>query len=275
MTAALRIISAASVTLEQLAAAFNASFAGYFYPMRLTGELLSWRVRAEHLELARSLIAYEGDELVGMALLGVRHDVGWVGGFGITEPYRGQGRAQQLMSPLIEAARAGGVRLLTLEVLQQNLAAIRLYERAGMRRARELIIYERTPQAASSRTGQLKQATPGELLRHFHRLHLQPPAWQRDLASLLVLDNMRALYLGSSDLPDAYVLLRDAPNGKTHLVDLAAAREESADALCAGLAEVQGSLRVINEPESSIFCAALEAHGFVATARQLEMVMAL
>lgn len=278
MTETLRIISAASVTLEQFAAAFEAAFAGYFYPMTLTSEQLSRRVRFEHLDILRSLLAYDNDELAGMAMLGIRQEVGWVGGLGITEKYRGRGRSHELMTALIAEARVLPLARLTLEVLRQNVAAIRLYERAGMEVARDLIIFERVEDAVTSRcvaVSQLKQATPPELLRHFHRLHLQPPAWQRDLPALLVMDGLQGLYLGAPDMPDAYALLRSWPNGMTYIVDLAAARKEDADALCAGLPRAEGRLRIINEPESSIFCAALEAHHFVATERQHEMVMTL
>jgi hypothetical protein len=50
MTGALRFISAAEVSLEELAAAFTAAFAGYFYPMTLSAEQLSRRVRFEQLD---------------------------------------------------------------------------------------------------------------------------------------------------------------------------------------------------------------------------------
>ena len=278
MTETLRIISAASVTLEQFAAAFEAAFAGYFYPMTLTGEQLSRRVRFEHLDILRSLLAYDGDELAGMAMLGIRREIGWVGGLGMTEMYRGRGRSHELMTALIAEARAFPLSRLTLEVLQQNVAAIRLYQRAGMQIERNLIIFERAEDAPvefNEDFSPLKQATPTELLGHFQRLHLQPPAWQRDLSALLVMDGLQGLYLGAREMPDAYALLRSWPSGLTYIVDVAAARKEDAEALCAGLDRFRGRLRIINEPESSIFCEALEAHNFVATERQHEMAMAL
>jgi GNAT superfamily N-acetyltransferase len=278
MTGKLKIVSAASVSLEEFAEAFVAAFAGYFFPMSLTAEQLARRVRFEQLDISRSLLAYDVDRLVGMAMLGLRQEVAWVGGFGITLEYRGRGRAHELMTALVEEARRCQARTLTLEVLRQNSAAIRLYERAGMRTARDLIIYERGPDVAPSHsTAQLLEAPPAELLQHFQRLHRQPPAWQRDLAALLVMEEMRGLYLGEREMPQAYALFREGPNEKTYIVDLAARDPAEADALCAGLTSYtqQKSLRIINEPESSIFCAALLAHGFVESERQHEMRMAL
>jgi GNAT superfamily N-acetyltransferase len=272
----MRIISAAQVSLQDLAAAFTASFSGYFYPMTLSAEQLSRRVRFEHLDLRRSLLAKEDDELVGMALLGLRGDVAWVGGLGITERYRGRGLSHELMRALISEARGFGSSLLTLEVLRQNQGAIRLYERAGMHIARALHIYARTAGApVLSEVLPLVEAPPAALLRHFHRLHLHAPAWQRTLASLLVMNGLRGLCLGEPDRPQAYALLRDWPDGTTYLVDLAAAESAGAEALCAALCHVPGPLRINNEPDDSIFNAPLAAHGFRETERQHEMVMAL
>src|SRR3982751_6152338 len=98
MTGKLLIRSAASVPLEELAASFNAAFAEYFFPIALTPEQLSSRVRLEQLDISRSLLAYDADSLVVMALLGLRGDVAWVGGFGITLEYRGRGRAHELIT---------------------------------------------------------------------------------------------------------------------------------------------------------------------------------
>lgn len=285
MTGELKIISAASVTLEEFAAAFVAAFNGYFFPMALNAEQLSRRVRFEHLDITHSLLAYDAydaDRLVGMAMLGLRRDVAWVGGFGITPEYRGRGRAHPLMTALIEEARRCQARTLTLEVLRQNSAAIRLYERAGMVAARDLIIYERVADkegaaSGSNSTARLLEAPPVELLQHFQRLHVHPPAWQRDLAALLVMEEVRGLYMGERERPQAYALFREGPNDKTYIVDLGARHPADADALCAGVAVQAGrrSLRIVNEPESSIFCAALLAHGFVEAERQHEMRMAL
>jgi hypothetical protein len=236
------------------------------------------KTRLEHLDLQHSLLAYDGQELAGMALLGFRGEVAWVGGFGIVEKYRGRGRAHELMSALIAEARACRMRLLTLEVLQQNHAAVRLYERAGMHIARELLIFERTGEGATAtlpHVTPLREEAPSELLRHFHRLHLQPPAWQRDLAALLAANVLRGFYLGERDSPLAYALIGEPRGGMTYIVDLAALEIEQADALCEGLRHVEGPLRIINEPATSIFHKPLLAHGFVETERQHEMIMAL
>ena len=273
----LRFVSAASVSLEEYAALFTASFAGYRYPITFDAERLARRVRQEQHDLTHSLVAYAGARPVGVAALAVRGERGWVGGFGVVPDERGRGRGRALMSALVERARACGVRTLSLEVLAGNTAARALYERAGMRVTRDLLILDRPADyvlPAAGRRG-LKEAPAAELLRHYWRLHAEPPAWQRELASLLAAD-LRGLYVGGRRRPRAYALLGyGRADGNTYLSDLAAADAAAAVEMCAALDRVPGFIRAVNEPERSPFAALLLEHGFREVMRQHEMVMEL
>jgi GNAT superfamily N-acetyltransferase len=287
----LRIVSAASVSLAEFAAAFTAAFDGYQFPIILDAARLSRRVRQEQYDLEHSLIAYEGGEVMGMAALAVRADVGWVAGLGVVPARRGRGFGHVLMAALLGRARACGLRRLSLEVLASNTAARRIYEGAGMRIVRALLLLERAggggeegrssePErrqlSSEPESRQLKEAEPAELLSHFARLHALPPQWSRGLPSLLVKVGMRGLYLGERERPDAYALLTEAADeGVTYLSDLAAADAESARELCAALGVVPGTLKIINEPEHSLLTAALLEHGFVEIERQYEMLIEL
>lgn len=293
----LRIVSASSVSLAEFADVFTAGFSGYHFHVVLDAARLARRVRQEQYDLSYSIVAYEGDEAVGVAALAVRADAGWVAGLGVVPAQRGRGRGRFLMEALLERARACGLRRLSLEVLAGNDAARRIYEGAGMRISRDLLLLERaasvegesvaeaSPQAHSSDTEErssdtegreLKEAEPKELLAHFARLHVVPPQWSRDLPGLLVKSRMRGLYLGERERPDAYVLLTEsADEGVTYLSDLAAADASVARELCAALVGIAGPLKINNEPEHGLFTAPLIEHGFVETERQHEMVIDL
>lgn len=265
--------NASSVSLDELASAFNAGFEGYFHPIDMTVEVLARRVRMEHIDLQQSLIAYIEQEFVGIALLGLRGREAWCGGLGIAPKFRGRGLAREIMSEFIKRARVCGCTSLRLEVLTKNTHAIRLYERAGMRVTRDLLLLERTGSinndAASSRA--LQRAQPEEMLRNFERLHAWRPAWSREFASLLSADGIHCFCLGDLDNPDAYALLVTRLDGVTQILDLAASSAEHAHALSSGLTHLYGSMRVVNEPEESLFIIALTAHGFAEVDRQHEM----
>lgn len=276
MSRPLIIKLASTVTLEEFAAAHNAAFAGYFFPISADAAMLARRVRIEQIDLHHSLLAYEGDELFGTAMLAVRGEVGRLESLGVTAKQRGRGRSRELMSAVIEQARACGLKRLVLEVLVQNIAALRLYESAGLSVVRDLLLLERKADVrdASSNRG-LKEAAAVDLLRHFARLHLTTPQWTRDLPSLLVMQQLKGLYLGAPSEPDAYLLFETRPDGQMNIKDMAAAGEDKARELCSHLDNVAVHINLFNEPESSIFLEPLKAHGFIEFGRQHEMACEL
>jgi ribosomal protein S18 acetylase RimI-like enzyme len=268
-----RFVSAASVSLEAYAAAITSSFEGYPVQVNFTAAMLARRVRFEQHDLESSLVALDGDEAVGMAGLAIRGGRGWVSGFGLVPAWRRRGLGRRFMSALLERARAAGLRQLSLDVLTGNTAAIRLYEGAGMRAVRDLLIFDR-PADYAPRGGTLKEAPAAELLRHYWRLHPEPPAWQRELSSLLAAD-LRGFYVGERRRPRAYALLSYGRDGHTYVSDLAAADALHAEEMCAALDRLSGPLKVVNEPERGPFAAPLRAHGFKEVMRQHEMWMEL
>ena len=275
MSQPLHIVSAASVSLEAYAAAFTSAFEGYFHPISHDAASLARRVRFEQYDLHNSLLAYEGGEVAGVAAVAVRGVRGWCAGFGIVPRLRGRGLGHELMAAFVARARGAGLRQLSLEVLAPNVGARKLYERAGMSVTRDLLVLERGAEAAAKTSRRApKEAPAAELLAHYARLHAEPPAWQRELASLLTAD-LRGLYVGPRARPRAYALTGRALDGNTFVSDLAAADEARAEELCAALGRVPGALRIINEPERSPFAAPLLRHGFEEVTRQHEMSMEL
>jgi GNAT superfamily N-acetyltransferase len=273
-----RFVSAASVSLEAFAAAFMSAFEGYAAPISVDCVWLARRIRYEQHDLLNSLVAFDGAEAVGMAVLAARGARGWCGGFGIVPRWRGRGLSRRLMSEMVARARASGLRRLSLEVLKGNTAAIRLYESAGMRITRDLLILERPAEwsgpPAAARAASLEEAPADELLEHFTRLHPEPPAWQREPAGLLAA-KLRGLYLGPRSRPRAYVLVKYTAEGDAHLSDLAAANARQARAMCAALGRLDCTLKIQNEPERSPYVAPLLEHGFREVMRQHEMTMEL
>jgi GNAT superfamily N-acetyltransferase len=273
-----RFVSAATVSLEAYAAAITASFEGYPVQIAFNAPMLARRVRFEQHDLENSLLAFEGNDAVGMAGLAIRGRRGWVSGFGVVPAWRRRGLGRRLMSALLERARGYGLRHLQLEVLAGNDAALGLYESAGMWVTRDLLVLERpaefVPQSPR-RGATLKEAPADELLTHYGRLHPEPPAWQRELPSLLAAD-LRGFYVGGRRSPRAYALLgHGRSDGNTYVSDLAAARAVDAEALCAALDRVAGQVRIVNEPERGPFAAPLLAQGFTEVLRQHEMSMEL
>lgn len=273
-TSNLKFVSAASLSLEAYAAAINASFEGYPVQITFTASMLARRVRFEQYDLESSLVAFDGEEVVGMAGLAIRGTRGWVSGFGVVPSWRRRGLGRRLMAELLERARGYGLRQLSLEVLSENIAARRLYEGVGMHVARDLLVMERPAEYVPPASRAPKAATAAELLRHYWRLHTEPPAWQRELSALLAAD-LRGFYVGGLRRPRAYALAGYARDGNVYLSDLAAADADAAREMCAALGRVERAFRIVNEPERGLYAAPLLEHGFKVVLRQHEMRMEL
>jgi mycothiol synthase len=92
-------------------------------------------------------VAEDGGEVAGFSLcwpsLPSDDEMGWVGTLGVRRPWRGRGLALALLRHSFRALHGRGLRQAGLGVDSANLTgATRLYERAGMHVAREMIRYE-------------------------------------------------------------------------------------------------------------------------------------
>ena len=264
---------AGTLPLDQLAKLFTRSFEGYFYATTMLPDQLAQRVRVEQIDLWRSPLLLVAGEPVGVALVALRGERAWCGGFGIVPPSRGKGLALLLAQQMLAEARAGGALRFTLEVLTRNERAAQVYQRAGLRSVRDLLILEwrRSPGAPTDAGPALANGEPEDLLATFGRLHLTPPAWQRDLPALLARSGLRGLALSEGDQLSAYTLYQEAPGGGARIIDLGAQDQSAALRLLASLKQRFERVMTVNEPDDSPTTRALVAAGFIELDRQHEM----
>jgi GNAT superfamily N-acetyltransferase len=268
--------SAASLSLDALAELFTRAFETYFYPGITSAHTLARRVACEQIDLLRSLVLRVDGEPAGIALLARRGERAWCGGFGVTMPHRGRGHSHALAAAMVQEAREAGAEQLTLEVLTRNAAALRVYERAGMRIARRLLVVTWRPDEgwAAPEAPALAEADPSALiLGHHAALHPAPAAWQREPAALLSLPELRGLALRDGDKVVAYALLQG--DEAARLQDFAARDEPAARRLIAALQGRFGSITSVNEPAESPLTPAFLRAGFVVADEQHELTMPL
>jgi ribosomal protein S18 acetylase RimI-like enzyme len=281
MPAQPRFLPAAAFSLDALAEIFTQSFEGYFYQANTSAEQLAQRVRLEQIDLYRSLVMLADDIPAGHALIAMRGAQAWCGGFGVLSAFRGQGLARPLSAAMLDSARAAGARRFSLEVLTRNERAIRTYTGAGLQVRRDLRIFSwsRPDQEAAAGTSsanaggpQIDEVTePLGLLEGFAALHPVPPAWQRDLPSLLARGSMRGLALREGGTIAAYLLFQQGADGGARIEDLGAGHAGQAAALLAALQARSKRIVSINEPDDSPLTAAFDASGFVESDRQHEL----
>jgi GNAT superfamily N-acetyltransferase len=233
------LVAADTLSFSELAELFTRGYEGYYLPIRVDEPTMRYMVETWDIDLSKSRVAPG----VGVCNLGVRGERGWIGGLGVVPEARRSGVARARMEAVLEQAPP----VVTLEVLEQNEPAIRLYESLGFERTRVLEVWTLPEQPAVDARG----AEPAPL-------GLSDLPWQREDASL------PAGY-ERVEVDGGALLLR----GGT-ILQLRADDEDAAAALLSrGTA-----LHYVNVPEGDVAIGALERLGGERTARQFELRLA-
>lgn len=132
----------AECTSAEAATALVRSFESYFVPVNVTAQTFERRFRAEHLDPFSSRIYYAGDSASAVLLVTRR---GWssrIAAVGVVPEMRGRGLGRRIMNEALADARTRGDRSVCLEVIEENVAALSLYEALGFRARRRLVGYD-------------------------------------------------------------------------------------------------------------------------------------
>jgi hypothetical protein len=230
------------------------------------------RVGVEQINLFHSVIMLTHDQPIGQALLGLRGIEAWCGGLGIISEYRGKGLATGLLFELIKQAHEAGAKQLTLEVLQKNTSAQRLYVKAGFKHVRDLRLLEwiaKPQDIIQPDTCYAESMQMGEIIPSFYRLHSVRPTWTRDLSSLMLLPNLLQLTHYENDALNGYVLYT-AKEGVARIYDLATNTSAIAEALLLRLRAAYHEIYSVNEPDDNRISQIYDDCGFQEYDRQHE-----
>lgn len=222
---------------EELAALFTRGYEGYFIPMHVDAATFRFMVDTWDVDLSRSRV----EPGKGVCNLAVRGERGWIGGIGVVPEARRGGLGRALMEAVLGVAPP----MVTLEVLEQNEPAIRLYESLGFERTRMLEVWA----LDAVREVDARSVTP-------EPLGGKGLPWQREDASLPPGGYERLEVDGGA------ILVRNE-----NVLQLAARDEDAAVALLS-----RGTkLSYVNVPEGDVASGALRRLGGTLRLRQLEM----
>jgi ribosomal protein S18 acetylase RimI-like enzyme len=125
---------------ERLIATLNDSFAADpFWHAVSASNFREFYLRSRGFDPELWTLAWDGDALAGYSLAYFQHGaddtIGWVGTLGVREPWRRRGLGEALLRTSFAKIHARGLRRAGLGVDAENVTgALRLYERAGMRK---------------------------------------------------------------------------------------------------------------------------------------------
>ena len=262
-----------------LAAAFTTVYAGYVMALTMSPAQVERHVRTTAIDLSRSPLWLDDEGAIqAMATLGIRGARGWIGGFGVAPPYRGQRLGHALLRTVIEIAVSCGIRQLELEVLTNNPAAIHIYERGGFQRAGDNLLGLRNeaPPTAGGAVMDALTVDRRPALEAIALIRPQPPCWQRERATLLAQPELSGVLVGAPSRPRAAATYRVSATDVL-IADVAARDAAAAAALLASLARTWPGRRmhVSNEPERSVVHQAMLEAGWTEVWRQHRMVRPL
>ncbi len=171
------LFPASDFTIPQLADLMTRSFEGYFVPINITESALLTMLKRDSIDLTSSRVMINNDEPAGIALIARRGWTSRLAAMGILSQARNQSLGTQTMHKLIEEAKERQDKEMILEVIEQNTAGVKLYEKVGFKKIRRLVGYKlENPQVESKE--ELKEIDIRELARLVTYHGLKDLPWQ-------------------------------------------------------------------------------------------------
>lgn len=272
-----------SVNSKDILKVFNESFADYFVPFKLTENQLVSKMTSDKINLNLSVGVFENQKLIAFILHGFdtinNQKVVYNGGTGVMPKNRGQGITKKMYDFALPILEKNGIDKIILEVINENIPAIKSYEKVGFKTTRELACFKGIFKPKNSNTVVETielQNYDWNLMESFWDIHT---TWQN---SKNVLDDLkkdndaRATYINGQLI--GYVIYKPKSKQIQQIAIHKSFRKKGiATKLIAELAEKYGSyFSVINvDKKSKHVTGFFESLGFEYSIEQLEMELDL
>ncbi|WP_312333409.1 GNAT family N-acetyltransferase [Sphingobacterium sp.] len=173
---------------SDLLIAINGAFADYIVPFQLGASQLEAKIRNEDILIDWSIGIFDGARLVAFILNGRREIEGrkviYNAGTGVLPAYRGKGLVGKMYGFIQPFFQEHQVDQLLLEVIDNNLSAIRAYEKNGFVKGRKLLCFGGELQVSAgsfSCSIELMHNFPWDILQAFWDIE---PSWQNTITSM-------------------------------------------------------------------------------------------
>ncbi len=153
----------------------NVCFEEYVMPVSIGPADFERRFRSENVDAEASAVWVDDEGPVAIALIARRGWTSRLAAMGIAKRWRRRGVGRFVVTTIEDEARARGDRAMRLEVIQQNTAAIALYESLGFRQIERLIGWEHEP--VRPEAIELTSVDVVEATRLQGRWHCDPVNW--------------------------------------------------------------------------------------------------
>lgn len=262
------------VPLEIIVTSLTTAFEGYFVPM--PDDVIYWRNRFKgaRVNWELSFGAFEDQKLVAFIIIGIDQLEGkrtaFNTGTGVIPAFRGQQLVDRLYAFAIPFFEEAGITNCALEVIQENKRAIKVYERLGFTKKRDLLSFK----------GNLTIATPQKVTSQFvpfQSILSQLPkhgfyAWDFTNEAILLLQDTYQAYVVYNDTQQriGYFLLNPTNNRIAQLE----AVPKNWPLLLAGIQQISPQITIVNiDGRRTGLIENLAIYGLENTINQFEMEM--
>jgi ribosomal protein S18 acetylase RimI-like enzyme len=143
----IKLVPASHFSIDDLTGIYNQTRVDYMVPMPMNAARLTEYIAVYDVDLEHSLVAMQGDDLRGVAMLGVREGRAWITRLGVIPTTRRTGVGEALTVGLLEQAERLKINFDMLEVIKNNVPAHTLFHKLGFYEIGELLVLRRSPMA--------------------------------------------------------------------------------------------------------------------------------
>jgi GNAT superfamily N-acetyltransferase len=194
----LKLIKASQYSVEELTEAYNQTRVDYMVPMPMNAARLSEYIHVYDIDLDQSLVALEGDQIIGLGMLALRNQRSWCTRLGLVANSRGKGTGKALMQGLIANSEALGIPKTMLEVIKGNAPAHNLFRKLGFTDTGELLILRRAPKPAEASTAKVYPMNRGDIIFHLNN-RPRMAAWTNQTESLAQVKGVTGFHVYTPD----------------------------------------------------------------------------
>ena len=182
----MEIKTLAHISIADITSAFNEAFRGYFIPLEFTDQAMAAKIKSEGIQLDCSVGAFQNGKLVAFILHGLDVINGvptiYNAGTGVLPAFRGKGLTKSLYQYAIPLLGKQGFHHHVLEVIEQNVPAIKIYEHIGFHKVRKLNAYKGSIAAKTVTDCDVKEVE--SVPKTMQSLFEMTPAWQNSVTSI-------------------------------------------------------------------------------------------
>lgn len=209
-----------NISLKVISETMNLAFSDYSIPIKFPVELLKNKFKAENILPELSVGAFNNDKLVGLILNGYKEinsrKIIYNGGTGVIPKFRGKRITLKMYEYLSPILKEKGIYNQQLEVIYDNVPAIKSYTKVGFQIKRKLNCYKGSINIYNSENKiAIKEIInyDWELLQSFWEIN---PSWQNDVNAID--NNKHNLHLLGAYMNNKFAgyLIFNPSNGRVH-----------------------------------------------------------